>query len=148
MPYNQRVPLRKSEKGFYFQGTHNIRDAVIEQLRMLMMTRKGEYLMDYDYGVGVNALLFENIDDEKKSIVSTEIEKQIKKYISRIIVRRIVVYDRADMLAGRIASDLGITYAQYFGVTNLGEYQLLVGIFYSVEGSDTSQRLYVSVLEP
>lgn len=148
MPYNQKVPLQKSEKGFYFQGTHNIRDAVIEQLRMLMMTQKGEYLMDYEYGVGINALLFENIDDEKKALVATEVEKQIKKYISRISVRKIVVFDRVDMLAGRIASDLGSTYAQYFNVTNLGEYQLLVGIFYSVEGSDTSQRLYVSVLEP
>ena len=144
MPYEQKFPMRVDEGGYYFIGNHTIQESIIEQLKMLTMTRKGDYLMDGDYGVGINYLIMENVNDGIKQQVQKELETQIIKYIKRIILHRVRVFDSIDYEAGKIASEIGTSYAKHFSSESITDNQLLISIYYSVEGASDSDSLFLT----
>lgn len=146
MPYEQKFPMRLDEDGYYFIGNYTIQESIIEQLKMLTMTRKGDYLMDGDYGVGINYLIMENISDEIKGQVRQELETQISKYIKRLILLRVQIFDRIDYEAGKIASEIGISYAKYFSSDPITDNQLLISVYYSIEGVSDSDSLFITRL--
>ena len=60
-----RLPLTKgSDIDGYFESTNLTIDAVKENIRNLLLTRKGERVFNPELGVGLENLLFENINDE------------------------------------------------------------------------------------
>jgi phage baseplate assembly protein W len=144
MPYEQKFPMRQNEGGHYFIGNHTIQESIIEQLTMLTMTKKGEYLMDGDYGVGINYLIMENTNDDIKQQVQQDLESQIGKYIKRVILHRVRVFDRTDYEAGRIASEIGVSYAKHFSSGDVTDNTLLIGIYYSIEGVSDSDSLFLT----
>ena len=54
------LPLEKSDIDGYFESTHLTLDAVKENIKNLLNTRKGERLLQPDLGLGLDKILFEN----------------------------------------------------------------------------------------
>lgn len=141
MPYSQKFPLRLSDRGYYFQSNHTIGEHIIEMLKMLLLTTKGEYLMDFEYGVGINNYLFNPINDKLKNTLKSDIRSQITKYVERCIVDEVYVHDYIDAQNGKISAAV----SDYYKLNNfdIGPNDLSVVIVYKIEGiNDESNKMF------
>lgn len=138
MSYNHKFPLRLNEYNSYFQGNNNLKDSITEDLKILLLTRKGDYLMDNNYGVGIHDYLFEYINDKEKQVIIKDINFQIKKYISRILVENVEVLTKNDIDLQKSRQ----LYSRYYRPEDiiLDENQILVTIYYSIEGSSSNME--------
>lgn len=64
----------------------NIKDLAKQNLKNLILTNPGEQLFYYDYGVGIDSILFKNSSDTSILDLKDRIYSQIKKYIPYISV--------------------------------------------------------------
>lgn len=62
-------------------------NSIKDNLRNILFFRKGDYLDNSDFGVGIQDYLFENKTEDLKLILSQEIRRQINKYEPRAIIR-------------------------------------------------------------
>ena len=75
-----RNPQDESYKGSDVIEFSDVYEEIITQIRVLLSTRKGEVVGNYNFGVGVEDLVFStNLDT---SAVESEINSQIALYIS------------------------------------------------------------------
>ena len=58
-------------------------DVIVRSLYNLLMTKKGSYIFDPDYGASLYKYLFEQCDDITKEDMYQEIEAAIRKYENR-----------------------------------------------------------------
>ena len=66
-------------------------DSVLESLSVLFMTEPGERIMREEFGGGMNAFLFENINDELLATIRNHIEDSILLYEPRVTVEEILI---------------------------------------------------------
>ena len=89
---NLKFPLRSYRRGF-FQGNTDTISAVRENIKTLLLTLKGERLMDTGLGTNIPVLqgqLFEPITrDETFENIRIEIETAIQRYLPYISVKNI-----------------------------------------------------------
>lgn len=81
----------------------NTTQAIKQNMKMLLLTRKGEYVWDTNFGVGLHSYLFENDSTISTGFLEGEIRKQIATYLPYVAV---------DGVAIRIDSDNQILNAQ------------------------------------
>ena len=75
-----KLPLERSNGNEgYFESTFLTIDAVKENVRNLIKTRKGERVFQPDIGMGLENLLFEQITDELLVLVNDTINESINK---------------------------------------------------------------------
>ena len=81
---------------FYTGGFQNIADdpegvvqAINQGLRMLLMTRKGEYTMEYNFGVGMPEFLFDLASSDVRERIIYETRSQISIYMPYVTVNGI-----------------------------------------------------------
>jgi phage baseplate assembly protein W len=55
--------------------------AIKQNMKMLLLTRKGEYVWDQDFGVGLHDYLFENDATISSSFLESQIRSQVSKYM-------------------------------------------------------------------
>lgn len=85
------LPLNKNQFG-YFSPTIYTVDQVKANLKNLILTNKGERLMQPDFGCDIYSLLFENIDiNELVSLVKIKISDSVKKWLPQIKIKKINV---------------------------------------------------------
>lgn len=60
-----------------------------ESLRILLSTHPGERVMRPDFGCGIRGMVFENIDESTKSILTDSIRRAILFHEPRVTVERI-----------------------------------------------------------
>lgn len=68
-------------------------ESIRDNLRNILFFRKGEYLDDMDFGVGLQDFLFDNVGEQFNLPLSQEIRRQIGKYERRAIVRQLNVFN-------------------------------------------------------
>jgi|18_taG_2_1085343.scaffolds.fasta_scaffold00049_16 phage baseplate assembly protein W len=73
------IPLTIGTFGYKLNKTYA--DAVKQNFRNLILTVRGERMMDPDFGVGLYSFLFEQDDDALRSSVESEILKQTERYM-------------------------------------------------------------------
>lgn len=66
-------------------------DSIRDNLRNIMFFRKGDYLDNSDFGVGLQDFLFEPADELLRLALNQEIRRQIAKYEPRLVIRSISV---------------------------------------------------------
>jgi phage baseplate assembly protein W len=66
-------------------------DAIRDNLRNILFFRKGDYLDNSDFGVGLQDFLFEPADELLRLALNQEIRRQIAKYEPRLVIRSISV---------------------------------------------------------
>jgi phage baseplate assembly protein W len=81
----------------------NTTQAIKQNMKMLLLTRKGEYIWDTNFGVGLHSYLFENETTISIGFLEGEIRKQIATYLPYVVVDDVVI---------RIDSDNQILNAQ------------------------------------
>tara|TARA_Y100000034_G_C6777835_1_gene347440 strand:- start:46 stop:579 length:534 start_codon:yes stop_codon:yes gene_type:complete len=114
---NFKFPLKSYRRGF-FQGNTDTISAVRENIKILLLTRKGERVMHGEMGTNITGRegsLFEPITKEETfENIRLEIESAIKQYLPyiRIVNIRMITQDEEPELGNnkiRISMDYTIT---------------------------------------
>ena len=114
---NLKFPLKSYRRGF-FQGNTDTINAVRENIKTLLLTRKGERVMHANLGTSIPVLqgqLFEPITkDETFENIRLEIESAIKQYLPyiRVVNIKMITQDEEPELGNnkiRISMDYTIT---------------------------------------
>ena len=86
------LPFHKSEgvEG-WFKSTNQTIDAVKQNIRMLMMTKKGERLMQPNLGLGLDRFLFEQITGDTILAIQDEIISVFKSWLPFVVIKDIQV---------------------------------------------------------
>ncbi len=58
-------------------------DVIITSIRNLLLTSKGTYVFDPEFGVGLHRFIFEMFDERTKEKISAEINAAVKRYERR-----------------------------------------------------------------
>tara|TARA_Y100000593_G_C4207462_1_gene285020 strand:- start:71 stop:523 length:453 start_codon:yes stop_codon:yes gene_type:complete len=94
-----KLPLTKgSDIDGYFDSTTLTIDAVKENIRNLILTRRGERIFHPDLGLGLEDLLFENITPELIGLTQDSINDTIKKWLPFITINKIDIIEDTESI--------------------------------------------------
>ena len=82
-------PLVQGYDGFKSFTDAETKEAIQQNLKMLLLTRPGEYVMDSNFGVGLHGYLFELANENTSDTIKTAIRYQISKYMPYVLVENI-----------------------------------------------------------
>ena len=82
-----KEPLLHSESDGYYGLTQSLKETVQQNLKMLLLTIPGERIMMPDFGVGIPQYLFENKTPKLESDISSNIRKQVHRYMPFVSIR-------------------------------------------------------------
>ena len=88
--YGITLPLRKGETGFFEQAFVSFEQAK-SNLKNLLLTKKGERVMQPNFGTGLHSLLFEQIDDNLESKIQETITKNVNYWLPYVNIKNIDV---------------------------------------------------------
>jgi phage baseplate assembly protein W len=74
-------PLEVGTNGFQSYSDSEASEAIKQNLKMLLLTNPGEYVMDLGFGVGLSRYLFENASPDLKSRIKSSINLQVASYM-------------------------------------------------------------------
>ncbi len=77
--------------GPIFPAADSYRDSITSSLNMLFGTRPGERLFLFDYGLNMEALVYEALDDQMAADAQAEIRSAIERYETRVQVLQVQV---------------------------------------------------------
>jgi phage baseplate assembly protein W len=84
-------------------GLHKeLKDSVRQNLKMLLLTIPGERIMNPDFGVGLQKLLFENDTKDTRGRIHDRIRSQVAKYMPFIKVRDSILPDYGSVPPGQV----------------------------------------------
>ena len=75
-----KLPLIRDD-GDGFKTIKSFRTLIKQNLKMLILTNRGERVMIPNYGVGINKFLFHNWSDSTFASIETEILEQVAVYM-------------------------------------------------------------------
>jgi len=91
---NFKFPLRKFDRG-YFEGNQTTIKAITENIKILLLTTKGERVINPDIGTNlstISGILFDNVDkSEIVPRVREEIIQALQKYMSQVKLTNLVI---------------------------------------------------------
>ena len=79
-----RLPLVYDCTEGPYQLNKNLKQAFNQNLKMLILTLRGERIIVPDFGDGLQGFLFEGITDDTFSRISTRIQQQVSQFIPAI----------------------------------------------------------------
>lgn len=125
MPINRitpKIPIEMNDDGVYEYLYSDDLTAVIDQnLKMILLTRKGERMMSPAFGAGVHDFLFENPTNQVLTTIKNIISNQIRLYATYITV-----------------NDIQIVYS--------GESSINISIRYTIDENSTSAVFETTVI--
>lgn len=92
-----------------FEQTFTSFDAAKSNLRNLLLTRRGERIMQPEFGTGLHSLLFSQIDDEFESNIQSTITESINFWLPYIIIDEIEI-EATDEMKDRNQVGLSISF--------------------------------------
>ena len=82
------LPFRKSDgREGYFESTSITLDSVKENIRLLLNTKRGERVMQPNFGLNLHEYLFENITADTLSIIQNEIKTAVETWLPFITMQ-------------------------------------------------------------
>lgn len=88
--YGITLPLQRGETGFFNQAFTSYEQAK-SNLKNLLLTRKGERIMQPNFGTGLHSLLFEQIDDTFEARVQETITRNVNFWLPYVNIESIDV---------------------------------------------------------
>lgn len=88
--YGITLPVKRGENG-YFQQSFVSSEQAASNLRNLLSTRKGERIMQPEFGTGLHSLLFEQIDENLEQNIQREITQAVSFWLPYITIETIEV---------------------------------------------------------
>jgi phage baseplate assembly protein W len=84
-----KLPLSVGESEGYFESTNITLDAVKENLKNLLKTRKGERVFQTKLGIGLDDVLFENMTPELETVIRDRINSTIQKWLPFVGIKQL-----------------------------------------------------------
>jgi phage baseplate assembly protein W len=103
------LPLRKGNNG-YFEVSYTTKDQIKSNIKSLLLTQKGERLMQPTFGSDLRRYLFEPISSNLDSFIEDSITEAINTWMPYVTVESIV-YDVYNTLKDRNRIDLELKYS-------------------------------------
>mgnify|MGYP003646039538 FL=1 len=85
-----KLPLMLDFADGAYGNNKTIKESVIQNLKHMLLTNKGERVMDPDFGVGLYSFLFEPQTESSYPGIETEIVRQVNKYMPFIEVEEVI----------------------------------------------------------
>jgi|10_taG_2_1085330.scaffolds.fasta_scaffold279353_2 phage baseplate assembly protein W len=79
--YTAKLPLSYDYEDGAFKLTKGVPETVKQNFKNLLLTIPGEKMMDPDFGIGLQQLLFENEDSNIYTILNEKIQTQVGRYM-------------------------------------------------------------------
>ena len=93
--YSPKIPyVRDAIDGFSTNKTSL--ETIKQDLKMLLLTNPGERMMNTDYGVGIKKILFEQKATRTNNVIISNIQNQVKKYMSFVSITNLEISDIED----------------------------------------------------
>ena len=86
--YGLTLPLKRGVNGFFEQSFTSIEQAK-SNIKNLLLTKKGERIMQPEFGTGLRRLLFEPIDDTFEDKVKETITKNVSFWLPYVSIKSI-----------------------------------------------------------
>ena len=99
---NSTVILKKTALGCSSYADSSPTDAIKQNLKMLLLTRKGEYVMDSNYGIGLPNYLFMMQQEIDAGSLERDIRDQTAAYLPYMTISSISVDVDPDQAALKI----------------------------------------------
>ena len=103
------LPLRKGNNG-YFEVSYTTKDQIKSNIKSLLLTQKGERVMQPNFGSDLRKCLFEPITQNLDSIIEDNITEAINTWMPYVTVESII-YDLDNTLKDRNRIDLELKYS-------------------------------------
>ena len=103
------LPLRKGNNG-YFEVSYTTKDQIKSNIKSLLLTQKGERVMQPNFGSDLRKRLFEPITQDLDSIIEDNITEAINTWMPYVTVESII-YDVDNTLKDRNRIDLELKYS-------------------------------------
>lgn len=84
------LPITHGPQGFFNQS-YNVLDQIKTNIKMLLLTRKGERRMNPEFGSSLWSLLFENFSGDITPIINNTIKNDISRWMSYVNISDIEV---------------------------------------------------------
>ena len=112
-----KLPITKDDISG-FSMLDNFQDLMRQNLKMLVLTSKGERIMEPEFGVGIRNYLFENFNNSTFTNIDRNIREQVEQFMP--VIRIIdVAFDSSDIDSNK----LGISI--FYRVPDIGFQDLL-----------------------
>ena len=86
--YGITLPLKRGNTGFFEQAFTSFEQAK-SNLKNLLLTRKGERIMQPNFGTGLHSLLFEQADDNLEIQIEKTITDNVNYWLPYITIKNI-----------------------------------------------------------
>ena len=87
------LPLTQATNGFAGFTDEEIKEAINQNFRMLLLTRPGEYVMDANFGIGLINYLFELDTTFPYDEAEGRVRSQVSEYMPYISIRQVAFDD-------------------------------------------------------
>lgn len=84
-----KLPLEKGDAEGYFESTNITLDAVKENIKNLLKTRKGERVFQTKLGIGLDDVLFENMTEELETVIRDRINSTIRQWLPFVGIKQL-----------------------------------------------------------
>jgi phage baseplate assembly protein W len=98
------LPLDYDQNDGPFRLTKNIKQAIHQNFKNLILTNPGERMMDPDFGVGIRQYLFELENVGIQQELNEKIHKQVNKYMAKAVQIRDIKYTSGSSYQGDLIS--------------------------------------------
>jgi len=92
------LPLVYDKQDGPFKLNKTIQESVKQNFKNLILTNKGERIMDPLFGVGIYSYLFENYSQATQSIINAEVVSQVNKYLPFITIQQFLLNETSTNL--------------------------------------------------
>jgi|TARA_Y100000389_G_scaffold202184_1_gene246792 uncharacterized protein len=86
--YGITLPLSRGETGFFQQAFVSFEQAK-SNLKNLLLTKKGERIMQPNFGTGLQSLLFEQADDNLEQKIEQTITENVSYWLPYVTIKNI-----------------------------------------------------------
>ena len=86
-----KLPLEKGETEGYFESTNITLDAVKENLKNLLKTRKGERVFQTQLGINLEDVLFETMTPELETVIRDRINTAIRQWLPFVGIKELTL---------------------------------------------------------
>ena len=106
--YGITLPLSRGETGFFQQAFVSFEQAK-SNLKNLLLTKKGERIMQPNFGTGLQSLLFEQADDNLEQKIEETITKNVSYWLPYVTIKNIDI-EMTDELKDKNQVNVGLEF--------------------------------------
>jgi phage baseplate assembly protein W len=93
-----------------FNQSFTTREQVRSNIINLLKTKRGERIMQPEFGIGLESILFESIDEDTQIRIQREIETTISLWLPYVVIEDLIV-NISDELRDRNTIDISLSFS-------------------------------------